>query len=845
MPSIVDQIPASLRDRFVADFRHGKYSLLLGAGASCDSTDSSGRNLPLAAGLTTEINDISGTRQSNLADAYDIAIERNPKLLEEYFASRFTNCQPSPWMNKIRSCIWKRIWTLNVDDVVEQVYGDPNGQGQLLSASYSWTDDIVDDFGLQVVHLHGKVRPGSPLDLVFSITDYVNTIENKRSWIPLFFNSWVGSPFITIGATLFAEYDLARAIRVKQPIGKSPSLYITRTIRDDMREQLEIRNLVGIELDASSAAEELFDLTSETRQTARYQWQSTAAASHHIATFASRFDILSLNDSYSPPGHDFFLGFEPLWDDAVNRKIAAFDWHESIGKKVEADLAGGMRQCMHVVFSSNLSGKTCGAYSSAIRLVEAGYSVFKFRGEQTIDVSSTIAVLEGRGPSLLLYDGVADFSQDVYMLLEEAERRNVKIVVLALERSSRRQIVIEDIPAKYLTVHDRHSVTGLDRLSRRSARILVEHVRRHGRYARFHGMGTASLVNQWENRNVFDVMSELEFGQGYRDRIRPQFEALPDDNARLVVFLASFLNSFGYAMPIFLTQSIGVQSRDFRNLSKAREFTELVSIEGGRLTCRYRSSAINSIRAAIHEDVIINALISMMVSLAPYVNRRTRKTRNLEYRILRATMRARGLMSVVRKSKLEYIYDEIAEAYSHESAFWEQRSIACQLAGNYVSATSYAAKAVDLAPKDVRRRTTFGRLLILRSYNDVKPGSPESWDLYGQGRDELIAAESLTPNNGVVLLNRFRQTLLLYRELISRAVDECDFQDDFTALEADIATIYKSCLDSSSLRQTAEYNTVSELYGLFMQLRFVRTGEFDTIQSRHVLSRQPPSIGEW
>ncbi|TQK28947.1 hypothetical protein FBY28_1943 [Arthrobacter sp. SLBN-53] len=829
-----------MRDGFVQELRAGRYNLLLGAGASRDSTDSQGNHLPLGGELIAELNALVGTSQTVLADAYEIARMRQPSLVEDHFKRRFVNCIPCEWMVDLTSVVWKRIWTLNVDDVVERAYSMPGREGPLLSASYTWRNPIRDDFGVQAVHLHGRVFETGPLDLIFSITEYVDAIEKKFAWFPLFFNSWVGSPFITIGSTLFGEYDLAQATRIKQPSSSSPSLYISQSIPDEMREQLDLRNLVAVELTAASASAELVELTSESRATAYYQWQSIAAPPADVARFASQFDPLSLRESVRPIGHDFFLGFEPCWDDIVTGKAATFGWHRKLADSVIEELASGIVQKLHVAFAPRFSGKTCASFVVAKLLLEQSIPVFYFRSDRTIDIKATLRVLAGRGEAVLIYDGIADFTLDLQKLMQGAVDGGMKVVVLAFERSTRRQIVLQDISGRFLEIHDQSSGLHTETLSRVDARELIGHVVQQGRYARLQRMNESDRIRLFERRNIFDAMSELEFGQGYRDRIRPRFDALPDFESRMVVFLTSFVNSFGYSMPIFLVEATGLKVAALRGLLSTRAYSDLLVEENGRLTCRYRSVAISAIKSAFPPNSIAESLEAFMTRLAPYMNSTTRKSRNYEYRILRAVMRARGLRIVLPTYALDSLYGKLEGLFGDQAAFWEQRSIASQLARQFVPATSYAAKAVDLAPEEVRRRTTLGRLLILRSYVDVEPGGPESWDLYGQGRSELIHAATLSPRAGVVLLNRFRQTLALYREIVKGG----SVLDDYEALESDLADVHRECIDDSSLRHTAEQKIVAEMYGLFLQLRLIRHGEFTAQEAQQIIDRPLPNITE-
>ncbi|ETT28848.1 hypothetical protein RAJCM14343_1567 [Rhodococcus aetherivorans] len=841
MSVLMEQVPSDQRDQFLQTLISGKYNLLLGAGASVDSTDKHGLSLPSGTGLTEEINSIAGSSQKQLSDAYEIALDRARPEIENYFKNRFIDCVPAHWWTIFSECVWNRIWTLNVDDVVEQAYRIPNRRGPLLARTYSWRDQLVDDIGLQVVHLHGKVLEDGPLDLIFSISEYVDAIEKKYSWYRKFFDDWVGLPFITIGSSLFGEYDLAQATRAKRPAGDNPSLYISREIASEMREQLEIRNLVGVEMSAEAAAIEIEALTREHRSSVAYQWQSTAAEKSDVARFSAQFELLDLTDGNRPRNHDFFGGAEPHWSDIVDGKAAVFGWHERLAHQLLTDLKElGPVQKLHAVLGDRFSGKTTGAYMVSHIIREEQFPVFLFKGDRRIDIESTLRVLKSRSTSLLVYDGIADFSDDVQILLQKARDQNAKVIVLALERKQRRHVLLQSMDPDFLALYDDSNGYRIDPLNRLDAERLLKHIELSGRYARIQNLNHGERIKKFEDRNIFDAMSEMEFGVGYRDRISPRFNKLPSYEARVLLFLVSFVNSFGYGLPLPFVEASGMKSREVRALMKTKEANDLLVMEFSALHSKYRSAALNTAKSLLSTRDIQDSIVAFMTRLSPYVNKNTKRSRTLEYRILKAVMRARGLRTILPPPTLEVIYRKLEPIYGDDAAFWEQRSIAAQFDKDYAPATSYAARAVDLAPRDMRRRTTFGRLLLVRSYRDVVPGGPESWDFYDRGKVELQRAADMSPRSGLVLLIQLNQTLRLYRELLVERVPD----DDYNVLDADIQDIYRSCRYNPALAHTSEQKVVAELYGIFLKYRLMRNGELSDEDSRVVMRMKIPSVGE-
>jgi hypothetical protein len=106
--------------------RSGRYHLLLGAGASAGAQNSRG-DLPMAPGLV----DILAQRFPSAPIPADTALPRayqravsvsSPEAVWWVLREVFLHSNHREWYSTFATLPWKRVWTLNVDDVFENAY---------------------------------------------------------------------------------------------------------------------------------------------------------------------------------------------------------------------------------------------------------------------------------------------------------------------------------------------------------------------------------------------------------------------------------------------------------------------------------------------------------------------------------------------------------------------------------------------------------------------------------------------------------------------------------------------------------------------------------------------------
>jgi hypothetical protein len=177
-------------ENLIEGVARGEYHLLFGAGASIGATSQDGRPIQTADFLAREILqdfsiDLKGEKLA-LKDAYEEienVSDRKGRGRDEYFNFRFSNCIPT-WQTIIPHFRWKKIWSLNIDDVIEVAYKKEHNAKQQIR-TYDWTslynDPEYKDEELQIIHLHGYA-PGllnRTSKLIFSILEYLQATSSN------------------------------------------------------------------------------------------------------------------------------------------------------------------------------------------------------------------------------------------------------------------------------------------------------------------------------------------------------------------------------------------------------------------------------------------------------------------------------------------------------------------------------------------------------------------------------------------------------------------------------------------------------------------------------------------
>jgi hypothetical protein len=184
----------------------GGYNLLLGSGISLDSRNGTGAELAGATALKAELCQIKGVGDS-------VPLHRVIGLLTDSERSKhlvvpYSNCVAGPSLSPLPSFLWRRAFTFNIDDVLENLYEKAGRRQQSIvplnfNADFEPTPNRDE---LLAIHLHGWVREPNA-GFVFSYPEYARVMKGQSPWMHLLAQILATESFIIAGTSL-NEIDL-------------------------------------------------------------------------------------------------------------------------------------------------------------------------------------------------------------------------------------------------------------------------------------------------------------------------------------------------------------------------------------------------------------------------------------------------------------------------------------------------------------------------------------------------------------------------------------------------------------------------------------------------------------
>ena len=681
-----------------------EYSLLLGAGASMGSLGGNGQPLPSGPILRDKLVDEFAVPTQGasitLSRAYAAAKRSNPTRLDQFITDWFTGCTPD-WQYLLADFDWHRIWSLNIDDVMENVFLRRN----LDADKFDWTSRFRDRSSprIQIIHLHGFADKesdsrSSSAGLVFSTSEYVATLKDPRSWHTVFTDQFAERPFIILGASLVEEFDLQQALTESAAVAARgfPSVIVLKEVSPLEREELTAIGLTVVEQDAQSFMRDLYQEVQEYRGTLQ------GIYGHYLSQETSRFlqqfiDLRQYQPYQSEQTRNFYSGYEPHWKNILDDDDARMETTEEASVLIRESFREGTKdQTVHILTGTSGVGKSTGLLRIARSIMAEGIAVYQFRGEEDLDVDAALYWLERMPETVLLFNDCADFADSIGELADRCASANVRLTIVGAERNIRRNQLEHRIDSRFLhlrreytyrTLSDRDIGSLIDKLSsrRRLGRITNYNRNRQREYFK----GTAS-------RRLFEGMANLEGGQGFRNRIRNDYRLIESENLRRLYAASSIAYEIGYPVPIGIASRIaGLSTKELVDFLASSEQDAMV-LESGGVRPPHRLAASMVVEAALSSDDKNDATQRLALTLAPHIDIAAIRSLTRPYRLIRRLLDQETVMRLLGPQDGRALYEVIQESLDWNGRYWEQRALFESELGNHAQARSYAEHSLKI-----------------------------------------------------------------------------------------------------------------------------------------------------
>lgn len=652
----------------------GGYSLLLGAGASFDSTNKKG-NLPLGDSLRSELINLKGLKLgSSLARAYGSLTQGE---IDTYITDRFIDCLAGPTLLKIPAFNWRRIYTLNIDDALEAAYGQKPGHQKPVPITHvSPYMEATDIDTIQLVHIHGWAR--KPEDgYVFSLPEYAGTMAPSTAWMSILAHTIASEPFIIAGTSL-EEPDLEYFLSGRHADGvrkdRGPSFLVEPQPDGATRKQCERHGLnlfQGTLLDFLDALNDAFPsrpLPANATSELSKDLFRTPPSKRDLTLFSRALGYMVARQGHEDADLSFYVGRKPTLNDvALGRDISrasTLPFKSEIKKRMAAD---DLKTNFFIIDDNAGAGKTTILARSMFDLAGEGYHIFEYRSRSTPNLDQCANILNAFDKRFIIF--CDDFGDHVAALFELHKRLiHNNHLVIGLERSYRIHYVIQMMAG---VPFDRHTFANFNS---QEARSLIGAMDKYGlttsndliRHADIIAkdpiaIAVCRIMNDY--RPVEDIIHSL-----IRD----------SDEARLKRYTACALAAHCYKGGI----AYSLLSAAFENVDLQKQL-----LERDRLPLSFSDfdeedyvvptnpilgqRVLREISTA-DSSMMFDVCCAVGAYIAPYVNRQTIRRRTPEARLAQRLFDYDDVVSEFIPSQSEEFYLRMKRYWEWNSRYWEQ-----------------------------------------------------------------------------------------------------------------------------------------------------------------------------
>lgn len=699
----------------------GKYSLLIGAGVSTDSHN--GRGERLRSGYELQLDLCKLANVPSTTQLHRVCIALNKTQIKSAIIDRYSNCTAGPTVKKIPSYIWKRIYTFNIDDALENAYEKASAKKQnCITINFDQPyEPEPEKSQVQIVHLHGWVRDKKE-QIVFSHQEYADIMTGRNPWMYNLAQCISTEPFIISGSAL-DEIDLEYYLSCRNestPRRGSAASFLIDPHPDPIKLAIcEKRGLTFIEATLhdffvwlKSEIPGVPDVANLLIPDTKSIFPQTLPPSS-LLHFFSDFRLVSQAEMQLPPTPSKYLyGNQPDWTDIYQH----FDITRHENAKL-TDTVKGLLQSTSPNSSNSLTiygepgcGKTTTAMRVAHGMASLGVPVFEVITLDKIDTKSAIECFSTlKTGAVLFLDSAADHIEQLIEILGSSDI-GVKLVLLATDRLYRKPYIDLSFGDMARDEFEQQPMTASE------LRQLVE---RYVRYGLTAGSGNTRNPKELAKLLIGDhsAIAVCRILNDFKplDRIVESMVRDADYSSKFIfqhVALAQYCYSQGIRYSI-LQSIVGLKmpvGKLFQQSSPLR--LEYSSANADYVTTQNRTIAERLLHCMTKnlKDSLLQTFTNIANGLAPHVNRYAIQKRTPESRL---TGRIFDVDKVVRPFLGDLTFDfftSTQDAWEWNSRYWEQRAL-YTLDSDPTTALAYAKHAVSVE-RHQYPLTTLGKILL-------------------------------------------------------------------------------------------------------------------------------------
>ncbi|MDD5087621.1 MAG: SIR2 family protein [bacterium] len=739
-------IPDTLIPSFERSIKAGDYSLLVGTGVSLTSHDKKGNLLLGTSALHQELCRLRQVREgTTLSQIYEMLSHEEK---ETHVVERYRGCSPDTKLTPLTRYIWNRIFTLNIDDVLENLYNCTPTAAQtlrILNFNEPWTDPRGKDEAV-IAHLHGSVLKWPETGFVFASHEYISGINEYRSCLAVLAD-FLASYSIIIAGTRFNEQDIGFYLSRRTPKmvrqDQGPSLYIEPDPDDFTYHICAKHGFTLVEATLETFLEWLVERVPNPPSPLslyvpgdRPAFLTSLPEANNQREFFRRFRRIGTvaRDRFADPTR-FAFGGKPEWADIERQSDIQRDVAASIIAEAERLLKDEVGNRIILINDDPATGKTTLAMRIAYELAKTGNIVLELVGNDCLETASAIDGLSRVAENcVLLVDSIADHVESLSCILESGKITR-KILVIGSDRTYRTNVVRETLERCSLIQFT------IGELSRHERLTLVERYRQLNMLGEQANLPNDSIEHLLRGDIVLAAICRIlndfrpleEIAASLWDHLDARYR-----DVYLVCALANSCTDTGLRYSIlqhFLGTDVPVQDLFNETTSLRLRYyghnSDYVVVENSF----WRDILLSRV-AQDHPDTMLDSFVRLANILAPFSSVEAIQRGTPEAKILRWLYDIDEYPCRILGINRMAFFDATEQSHGWNARYWEQRAL-LTIGNDIDRAIQFARNAVGLHSAPLSW-TTLGKILIIAAERCSTPRS----ELFIEGFDSLNRALS-------------------------------------------------------------------------------------------------------
>jgi hypothetical protein len=673
-------------------FANGNVALFAGAGFSADARNSLGDGPPVGSQLSALLANESEWQYGGeeLPIVYSQAqAHLGSADLQALLRRLYRHCDPSAWQRLIPQFYWFRIYTTNIDDVIENAYQSASAVQRvepiICPADYEDRDPFFQT--VQCVHLHGSILDFSK-PLTFSLQDLAQQTAKPNPWYQALVEDMDWRSFVFVGTRLTeSPFHHYLALRTQRQGGarefRAKAYYVNQNVGPIWRRQLESQNFVVIEETAQDFFTSLLPAVQarvpDQNELLRNRYPeyieaiNTGAFDLHRKVLR-QFEMVSGESVGSERVERtfFFDGAEPTWTDIRNGVDAE--------REITSEFLTMLRQPVNGVRVFAFTGQAGSGKSTTLRrlafeLAREGETVYFSKMAEKLDQAAILEVVNVLG------------TRKMFFFLDDARSHvnEVNELLARINAEANVTFILADTPHILLprlerAININAIMVEMPRLIRPDCERII------GKLEEFGFAGALSnKTREWQLREFLGrskqqllvAMKEATSGHGFNVIIENEYRTLTSDQARLAYAIACL--AYMHGAPIRRRHLLAcLDGSDVDKIKTLEVDLNGVVLRWGRsenfLAPRHRVIADHVVSGAVPFEVRHVAVIRLLTQISAEMTPRNIKQRTPEYIGYRGIINFDTIHELFGDDydAIERVYAELRPFYGEDYLFWLQ-----------------------------------------------------------------------------------------------------------------------------------------------------------------------------